>query len=350
MLRLIITAILSGLLLAACTVQPEGRISEVVARNGKAYQNPHIEDPEKTVWGFAWTKYFGEVPFADQQSEAHLIEVADTLEDLTQAPEQPRVTWLGHSTFLISYKGINLLTDPIFSERASPVSFAGPERLAPMPYSLEDLPDIHHVLISHNHYDHLDEDTVTSLPDTVQYHVPLGVDNWFKQLDKRHYQTQSYDWWQQRETAELRITATPSQHWSARSLFDRRHTLWASWVVEIDGFKFWFGGDTGYNAVDFKQIGEQYGPFDLALIPIGAYSPRDFMREYHVNPEEAVTLHQELGSSKSIGMHWSTFQLSAEPLFEPAQRLQQAAAEAGLSDDFMTLKIGQSIYLAKPQS
>ncbi|WP_168171411.1 MBL fold metallo-hydrolase [Lacimicrobium sp. SS2-24] len=320
-------------------------MSKVVERDGAVYQNPHIDDADKSVFSFAWTKYFGDVPFADQQSQAHLITIAEKLEDLKQPANGLRVTWLGHSTFLISMGEVHILTDPILTERASPVSFAGPVRLAPMPYGIGDLPPIDHVVISHNHYDHMDEQTIHALPKDITYHLPLGVGQWFAENDAGPFKTQSYDWWQQGQFADVTITATPSQHWSARGLFDRRHTLWASWVINISGKRIWFGGDTGYNAIDFKQIGERFGPFDLALIPIGAYSPRDFMRQYHINPEEAVQVHQEIGSKRSIGMHWSTFQLSAEPLFEPKSRLEQAAAKAGVEKAFTTLTIGETLYL-----
>ncbi|GAB3036820.1 MBL fold metallo-hydrolase [Bowmanella dokdonensis] len=330
--------------LTGCSyTQPLPENTTAPVKNGK-FDNPHIVDPEKTVFGFLKVKYFGDVPFADQSEQTDRIRLAETFVDLRQKSDRPRVTWLGHSSFLISIGDLHILTDPILTDRASPVSFAGPKRLAPLPYSFEDLPQIDHVVISHNHYDHLDQPTIEALGQGPVYHVPLGLKAWFDDIGLQKARVEEYDWWQTRQLAGLTLTATPTQHWSARSLFDRRETLWAGWHLAVGNFSVWFAGDTGYNSYDFVETGRRFGPVDLALIPIGAYSPRDFMKPYHVNPAEAVKIHQEVQAQFSIGMHWSTFQLSAEPLDEPAQLLDQAMASQPDVAPFVTLAIGESRY------
>ncbi|GAA0350008.1 hypothetical protein GCM10009092_13010 [Bowmanella denitrificans] len=309
---------------------------------GERFFNPHIQDQEKTVFAFLLTKYFGDVPFADQASQTDRIVVAPRLADLHQPTPYPRVTWLGHASFLISYQNTNLLTDPIFSERASPVSFAGPRRLAPLPYKVEQLPPIQHVLISHNHYDHLDKHSILSLGTAPIYHVPLGLKDWFTEIGLPDAKVLEYDWWQQQHISGIDFIATPTQHWSARSLFDRRKTLWAGWRVNWQAFSLWFAGDTGYNPIDFVETANKLGSVDLALIPIGAYAPREFMRLYHVTPTEALQIHQDIQANLSIGMHWSTFQLSAEDLDEPARLLEQARRSCPDTAPFITLAIGES--------
>jgi N-acyl-phosphatidylethanolamine-hydrolysing phospholipase D len=238
-----------------------------------------------------------------------------------------------------------VLTDPIFSERASPFAFMGPKRSVPPALSLEQLPPIDFVLISHNHYDHLDEYTVKTLGDRPTWVVPLGYKQWFTDLGVA--KVVEFDWWDQREIAAATIIATPSQHWTGRGLSDRYKALWASWAVQIGGFKFWFAGDTGYNVRIFTEIGARSGPFDLALIPIGGYEPRWFMKDMHINPEEAVAIHKDIRSKYSLGIHWGTFPLTAEPIDEPPERLREAAKS--LQDSvFVTYPLGATETIPYP--
>jgi N-acyl-phosphatidylethanolamine-hydrolysing phospholipase D len=258
------------------------------------------------------------------------------------------VTWIGHATVLLQLDGKNILTDPHFTERASPVSWAGPRRVIRPGIPLAELPPIDIVVISHDHYDSLDSTTITMLrdrpggADTV-FFVPLGLKDWF--LARGVTRVHEMDWWEQRDEQGLEIIAVPVQHWSKRSVFSRNRTLWAGWVIRGDMFNFFFCGDTGYTP-HFKKIGSTLGPFDLAAIPIGAYEPRWFMRYHHVSPEEAVRIHLDVRSKQSIAIHWGTFILTDEPLDEPPGRLKQAAREMGLPPNSFRVPVhGETIVV-----
>jgi N-acyl-phosphatidylethanolamine-hydrolysing phospholipase D len=262
--------------------------------------------------------------------------------------DKKTVTWIGHATVLLQVGGYNILTDPHFSRRASPVQWAGPERVAPLGLAFEDLPPIDIVVISHDHYDALDEQTIKRLHrrpggEKTRFYVPLGLKKWF--ASRGVDQVIEMDWWDRSQDGNLEIIAVPVQHWSKRSLFSRNKTLWAGWVIASNDFRFFFAGDTGYNSL-FKEIGEKLGPFDLAAIPIGAYEPRWFMARHHVDPEEAVQIHKDIRSRKSLAIHWGTFILTDEPLDEPPKRLAAALEENKIpGDDFLVLQHGQTIIL-----
>ena len=252
---------------------------------------------------------------------------------------EPTLTWIGHDSFLIQRNGLNILTDPHLTERASPVGWAGPERMMPPGLTLEQLPDIDLVIISHNHYDHLDEGTVIALnrrqPDRPpRFYVPLGLKAWFVARGIKN--VVELDWWENTEVAGMKLHAVPVQHFSSRGPFDRNATLWCGWVAQWPDFSLFFAGDSGYSQ-DFKDIGERFGGFDLSLIPIGAYDPRWFMRPMHVDPEEAVQVHLDVRSRQSIGMHWGTFVLTLEDPAEPPRRLATAVSKAGLAPDSFTV-------------
>jgi len=267
---------------------------------------------------------------------------------LKQNRDKNTVTWIGHATVLLQMEGYNVLTDPHFSKRTSPVQWAGPERVAPLGLAFEDLPPIDIVVISHDHFDALDEQTILKLRrrpggEKTRFYVPLGLKSWFviREID----QVIEMDWWDRQQDGNFEIVAVPVQHWSKRSIFSRNKTLWAGWVIKSDRFRFIFVGDTGY-APQFKEIGDKLGPFDLAAIPIGAYEPRWFMRRHHVNPEEAVQIHVDMQSQKSVAIHWGTFILTDEPLDEPPKRLSNALQEKQIpKEDFLVLQHGQTIIL-----
>lgn len=244
----------------------------------------------------------------------------------------PTLTWIGHDTFLIQIDGLNILTDPHFFERASPVPFAGPKRVVAPGLALADLPPIDWVLISHNHYDHLDKSSVLALArkhPQAQFHVPLGLARWFR--EQRILRVAEYDWWQHAKLQGFGLHFVPAQHFSSRSLTDRNATLWGGWVVETPSEqRIYFAGDSGYSA-DFKDIGARFGAMDLSLLPIAAYEPRWFMAPMHVDPEEAVKIHQDVNSHTSVAMHWGTFRLTPEPLDEPPRRLATALQHAGVA-------------------
>jgi N-acyl-phosphatidylethanolamine-hydrolysing phospholipase D len=249
------------------------------------------------------------------------------------------LTWVGHSTFLIQIGGLNLLTDPVWSDRASPVGFAGPRRFVPPAIRFEALPPVDVVVLSHNHYDHLDDRTVRLLAAThpsARWITPLGVASLVARRGARD--VLELDWWEETRIGSLAIGCTPAQHFSSRGLHDRNRTLWCGWSVAAPGRQVFFAGDTGYHS-DFAAIGDRFGPFHAALLPIGAYEPRWFMRPVHMNPEEAVQAFQDLHRARPpvagraavmVGMHWGTFQLTDEPMDEPPARVGQAWRAAGL--------------------
>ncbi len=224
------------------------------------------------------------------------------------SPGKIKVTFVNHSTFLIQWKDINILTDPVWSDRCSPFSFAGPQRMRPPGIHFDDLPKIDMVLLSHNHYDHLDITTVRTLGDKFKpkFIVPLGVSAYLKKNGIEH--TAEMNWWE-RLGDQVKITALPTQHFSGRGLFDRDKSLWCGYLIEMGTKKLYFAGDSGYGK-HFREIGEKMGPMDISLIPIGAYLPRWFMSPIHVAPEESVKIHEDVKSKQSIAMHFGTFPLA----------------------------------------
>ncbi len=264
-----------------------------------------------------------------------------------EVSENASVTWIGHATVLIQHRGINLLTDPMFSNVASPVSFAGPRRITQPAALPEDLPPVHAVVISHDHYDHLDTASIRRLGDAPMYFVPLGIKRWLVEKGVDAARVVEMDWWEQDTITvngvDVTLTATPAQHFSGRSLFNRNQTLWASWSLEWPDFHVWFGGDTGYNDVQFKEIGERLGPFDLGIIPIGAYKPRWFMQTVHVDPAEAVQIHRDIGAKQSMGMHWGAFVLSGEGVLTPPVELAEARAALAMPKaEFDVFAVGET--------
>ena len=266
--------------------------------------------------------------------------------DLQFSSEQPSVTWIGHSTLLVRLNGKTILTDPIFSTRASPFSILGPKRVVPPAISLYELPPIDFVVISHSHYDHLDLKTIKELAiksKKTVFFVPLGLKGLLEGVGAR--KVFELDWWDEIRMNDLSFIATPAHHWSARSLLDRNKSLWASWMVVSQQFRFWFAGDTGYSD-DFTEIRKRVGEPDLAAIPIGAYSPRSFMKNSHVNPGEAVDIFLDLGAKKAVAIHWGTFKLSTELLDEPPGKLQSALEAKNISQDlFKVLDHGETLFL-----
>jgi N-acyl-phosphatidylethanolamine-hydrolysing phospholipase D len=258
---------------------------------------------------------------------------------------QVQITWIGHSTFLIQIEGIHILTDPVFSDYCGPNSLLRVERVVPPGVPFEQLPSIHAVLISHNHYDHLDAPTVEHLGNGPTYFVPLGIAKWFEKRKIKN--VVEMDWWQTSPFHGLKVHSVPIQHFSNRTLFDRNETLWSGWVIESKLGKTFFAGDTGYSPV-FKEIGDRFGPVQISIIPIGAYRPRWFMSPVHVDPPEAIKILKDTHSQKAIAGHWGTFKLSDEPLGEPPAYLRKALREDGIDEgQFITMKLGETLSLSK---
>ena len=256
---------------------------------------------------------------------------------------EPTATWIGHATLLVQMEHLTFLTDPIWSNTPSPIPFAGPNRFVKPGIALDDLPAIDFVMISHNHYDHLDLPTLRKLakrnPETV-FFVPIGNG---KLLRKNGIdQVQEMDWGDTVSYKTATIHCLPTQHWSKRSLTDTRKALWSSWAVTGPQRRFFFAGDTGYYS-GFKKIGEKLGPFDLAAVPIGAYKPNAMMKASHMNPEEAVQAALDLRADNAVAMHYGTFNLSDEPLAEPPARFKAAAENTPLADSHSwVLDIGET--------
>ena len=261
------------------------------------------------------------------------------------------VTWVGHASLLIQLGGTNILTDPMWSERASPAQVAGPRRWVAPGIAFEDLPPLDIVLQSHNHYDHLDDHTVRRLAQRhrqATWVLPLGLAAFVRKRGVPAGAAVELDWWQDRTVGSVRVAATPAMHFSSRGIGDRGDTLWCGFALGTEGGgppRVFFAGDTGFHP-DFGAIGRRYGPFDLALLPIGAYEPRWFMRYLHMNPEEAVEAFRALNARAMVPIHWGTFKLTDEAMDEPPVRARAAWLAAGLpSDAYRQLAHGETLTL-----
>lgn len=281
---------------------------------------------------------------SDIKPEISKIKLSSEWQKLNLYDDDNYAIWIGHSTFLIKKNGLTILTDPIFSERASPFKNIGPKRLIPPAIELDIIPRIDVVTISHNHYDHLD---INSLKKIAKKHpnaiflVPAGDKKLLKR--KKINNVYSFSWWESFDLLDFKFTFTPVQHWSKRSLFDRNKSLWGGWFIKHKDYSFYHAGDTGYSK-DFLETKLKLGSPKYAFIPIGAYDPEWFMAESHVNPEDAVQIMLDLEAEKGFGMHWATFTLTDEDTLEPRERLIKATDKF---DDlsFISLLPGEIINL-----
>jgi N-acyl-phosphatidylethanolamine-hydrolysing phospholipase D len=315
------------------------------SRTDEGFRNNYPHQAKGSFWKWQWERLNGSgapPPPGGWQFDAVKPDVAFLKRNRTETT----VTWIGHATFLVQAGGLNILIDPHLTERASPLSWYGPRRVAPLPLDFDELPHIDAVLISHNHYDHLDLGTVSRLNDqpggAPRFLVGLGLKAWFADVGIDN--VEELDWWQSRELKGVTMHFTPVQHWSRRSLNDTNRTLWGGWVIDAPGFCFLHTGDTGYSR-DFKDVAKRFPRIDLAAIPIGAYAPRWFMQVMHVNPDEAVRIFSDLKASRAIAMHWGTFEsLTDEPMDEPPRELAKALQAAGIaSERFIVLKHGETL-------
>jgi L-ascorbate metabolism protein UlaG (beta-lactamase superfamily) len=289
--------------------------------DGLRFFNPWGVQIQKTAWDVLKWKLNGQAkawPTSWKPPETRSPE--PTGKDL-------QVTYIGHATTWIQGGGLSILTDPQFSERASPLSWLGPKRFRPPGLRLEDLTSVTTVVISHNHYDHLDLPSLQAIDQkfSPRFYVPLGNAALLRSVGIQN--VRELDWWQEEGPVQL----VPVQHWSARTLWDRNQALWGGYLLRVSGKKIFFAGDTGYGP-HFRWIQERMGPPDLSLLPIGAYEPRDFMREQHMNPADAVQAHLDLGSKASFAIHFETFQLTDEGFEEPRTQLKIALSEQKLPE------------------
>jgi N-acyl-phosphatidylethanolamine-hydrolysing phospholipase D len=340
-------------------------------RSFPSVNNGRYENPWATFTGLpGFPKYLlyhfstpdkQEIPTSDAELDAALPIYKP---DLRPPPARRgmRLTWLGHATVLAQFDGVTVLTDPIFSDRCSPFAWAGPRRYRPPPCKIEELPKPDVILISHSHYDHLDLNSVKSIHDRfgsggeggVRWFVPSGMKSWFESIGILNG-VHEVMWWDEHEVqqgagcvvsnedAKVKVVAVPAQHWSGRCVVDHNMSLWCGWAIVGPTKRFYFAGDTGYCPA-FREIGAAYGPFDASAIPIGCYVPRDMMRNQHIDPAEAVKVHQDVKSRFSIGIHWGTFKMgSNEPYLQPRSLLAEEVERAGLRpDEFVTLEMGQT--------
>ncbi|MER5443979.1 MBL fold metallo-hydrolase [Streptomyces sp. NPDC002790] len=273
--------------------------------------------------------------FARFAREGALRPPAESLADIPHLPFEPgplpqvdactaAVTWVGHASWIIRIGGLTVLTDPVWSRKI----LGTPARVTPPGVAWTALPPVDAVVISHNHYDHLDWPTVRRLPRDTPVLVPAGLARWFTR--RGFTRVTELDWWEAAELNGVRFDFVPAHHWSKRSLVDTCRTLWGGWVLtDAAGQRIYFAGDTGYGRW-FSQIGRRYPGIDLALLPIGAYDPRWWLKDVHCDPEDAVRAAQDVGARRMAPMHWATFLLSAEPVLEPLHRLRAAWEKTGL--------------------
>lgn len=341
-----IAAALAALTLAACgSGQPPAGSPPHHTADG--YQNlyPFHQPGLGDILRWRWEEWTG--PEVVQRPE-RIPRVPPDLAWLAANRSTASYTWLGHASGLLQLGGQNVLIDPIFSERVSPVQWLGPRRYLPVPATLAQLPRIDVVLISHNHFDHLDRDSIDALlaqpGGQPQFVVPLGIDAWLR--DRGATRITALDWWQSADLGGLQYTATPAQHWSKRSLSDTNETLWAGWAVKGQGKTVWYSGDTGYQQALFADIGRRLGTIDLALLPVGAYLPRWFMASQHVDPLQSVQMFRDVKARQAVGIHWGVFALASEAVDAPLDDLPAARRQLGVSEQaFRLLPLGGTLRL-----
>lgn len=315
-----------------------------ILKKNKKFCNPHIQKIRRNLFHvFLWKMgYYNEKSPRISPPEGFQYPYKKN-----SNPSSPSVTWINHCTFFLKTRAAHILTDPIWGSFCSPIPIRSFKRKHPPALGLEELEKVDIVLISHNHYDHLEKQTIQALHQrypNICWIVPSRLSKWFKK--RGIHRVYELSWWKKLDLQGIQVTALPSQHFSGRCLFDTNQSLWNGYAIELieDQKKCYFSGDTGYNEVDFQMIGKAFQRFDLSLIPIGTYCPRKFMQTVHIDPDEAVKIHKEVGSKLSIGMHWKTFQLSDEPMDLPPYDLYLAMKKAGRPvEEFIAIDPGVPI-------
>ena len=335
--------LLTASLLYACSLITERPYPISDHSDGSRFYNRDGSDKGlSNISQFLWQSLWNESAWPESLPNPEPSAIPDRVEDGIRA------TYINHATILIQVDGLNILTDPIWSERASPVTFAGPKRIRPPGIAISELPEIDLILISHNHYDHLDTETLRQLRQQQEEEpfIVSGLGNAALLRSLGYEHAIELDWSDSTSVENATVHFVECQHRSARGVFDQMRTLWGSFVVETSEGNIYFAGDTGYSP-HFKEQGERFGSFALSILPIGAYEPRWFMKDIHLNPVEAVQAHIDLHSEQSLGMHFGVFQLTWEPFDQPLIDLS-AALEANRIDArrFWALEPGQARVVA----
>ena len=321
---------------------PELNITQSDHFDGELFHNLNEPRLKKSILDFIRWRFFSK---RDKWPE-YLNIVQQKVPQNRVKNGQVSVTFINHATSLIQIDGVNILTDPIYSERASTLSFFGPKRVKLPGVRFDDLPKIDLILISHNHYDSFDTKTIKDLINRDNPKILFGIGNSYYLGDSLLSNVKEMDWNDSYKFQNLKIVFLPAKHWSKRMLNDTNKSLWGSFAI-LGSKQIYFAGDTGY-ADHFKDIQQKFGGFDLSLIPIGAYKPRWFMKAHHLNPDEAVKVHSEIRSRKSIGIHFGTFQLTNEGIEKPVVDLEKARKKYNISNkDFFVLKEGETYMLKK---
>lgn len=330
---------------ASCDNAPAA--SPQFSAEGCVYQNAHNPraQPSQPPWKI-WSRFLSAAPPGATPVDPIPVRKLDraALDALDDSANH--VIRLGHSSHLLKLRGKYWLIDPVFGERVSPVSFAGPKRFHPPPLALSELPPIEGLVLSHDHYDHLDLPTIEYLNGRVQrYFVPLGVAARLQGMGVQAKRIEEFDWWQAGSHAGVQLTATPSQHFSGRTLWDRNRTLWAGWIIQSGEQRIFYSGDSGYFD-GFKAIGERFAGMDLALMENGAYD--SYWPAVHMSPEETVQAFQDLGARLLYLVHNSTFNLAFHTWQDPLERVAALAQAKGLP--LATPQIGEVLTIGKPRT
>jgi N-acyl-phosphatidylethanolamine-hydrolysing phospholipase D len=317
-------------------------------RDARGFHNPP-GSPRAGGSSGDWLRFLRDLSFGPKSAREPLLPAGHVLDESTALAQlaawgaRDTLTWLGHACFLIRLDGRAILTDPYLTAYAAPLHGIGPKRYAGTGISIERLPKLDAIVLSHNHYDHLDAVALRRLAarnDQTCFVVPLGLKPIIRRLGYDH--VHELDWGDVHHHDGIAITALPAVHFSSRTPFDRNRTLWCGFGIRSSGHHLHFAGDTGWGAV-FEPVGRRFGPFDTALVPIGAYAPRPLMQAVHADPEEAVRIGLALRAERLVAMHWGTIRLTTEPAFEPPQRFRAAASAAGYADDAAwVMRIGET--------
>lgn len=334
------------LMITGCSTVPKYSEIKPLHHTTNGFRNfPLIFEDTSKGFAFYYRRIWDSFNLPKEVPPEHYLSEKDAIIQYNQLKSENTLTWLGHSTFLIKINGKTILTDPFLTKFASPYEPFGARRFVSPGISLENLPNIDLMIISHNHYDHLDIETAENLrgKESVHVIVPLGLKKFFKKIGYKNIY--ELDWGTRKKFDNIEIIALPAVHYSGRGLFDKNKSLWCSWAIIVPSGNYFFTGDTGYSPSIFKEIGDKFNYFNLAIVPIGAYEPKS-LQKYHLTPEQALKIGMDLNASNLVAMHWGTIKLSDEDPWEPPKLFFEKANEMGISKKRIWIqKIGETRIL-----